>query len=410
MQDEELRQHARRRTLGTLAVSQVVAGIGVAGAVPAGALLIYDITGDDALSGLAQTFSVTGAALMAIPLARLTARGGRRLAIGTGYSMAAAGAFLAVLGGSLRSVPLMLLGTLMAGAGSATAYQLRFAAVDLSLPEHRGRDLSLVMWAGTIGSVIGPNLLAWSGNNAVRLGLTPLVGPYLFAGTTLAVALLIMFLFLRPDPYLLSVRLEGRDRPHAARSVHHAITVIRHSAEARLALFAIVAGHVAMVSIMVMTPVHMKHYDVSLRLIGLVISVHILGMYVLSPLMGVLADRWGRVPVIRLGVLVLVASAAVSATAPTDSTFQLGLGLFLLGVGWSATMVAGSTLLSESVAVEDKPSVQGASDLVMNASGALGGALAGVVIATLGYAWLCVLAAVPVLLLGAAATRRTQRT
>lgn len=409
MHQTDERALVRRRTLATLSVSQVVAGIGVAGAVPAGALLIYDITGDDALSGLAQTFSVTGAALMAIPLARLTARGGRRLAIGTGYSMAATGAFLAVLGGSLRSVPLMLLGTLLAGAGSATAYQLRFAAVDLSLPEHRGRDLSLVMWAGTIGSVIGPNLLAWSGNNAVRLGLDPLVGPYLFAGSTLTAALIIMAVFLRPDPYLLSVRLEGRDRPHAARSVRHALTVIRRSPAARLALFGIIAGHVAMVSVMVMTPVHMKHYDISLRIIGLVISVHILGMYVLSPLMGVLSDRWGRVHVIRLGVVVLIASAATSATAPTDTAFQLGVGLFLLGVGWSATMVAGSTLLSESVAVEDKPSVQGASDLFMNASGALGGAIAGVVISTLGYAALCLLAALPVAALGLA-TVRTNRT
>lgn len=393
------RQHARQRTLRTLSVTQIVAGVGVAGAVPAGALLVYDISGNDALSGLAQTFAVTGAALMAIPLARLTAKGGRRLAVGVGYSVAALGAFMAVAGGTLRFLPLMLLGTMCAGAGSAAAYQLRFAAVDLSLPEHRGRDLSLVMWAGTVGSVVGPNLLDWSGGNAKALGLPPLVGPYLFSGTCLLIALAIMLAFLRPDPYLLAVKLEGHEKPQAHRSLRHAMELLRASEQARLALTAIVAGHIAMVAIMVMTPVHMKHYDATLKIIGLVISIHILGMYAFSPIMGWLSDRWGRVNVIWLGVVILLASAAISATAGMHHSMHLGLGLFLLGLGWSATIVAGSTLLSESVAIEDRPSIQGASDLFMNGSGAIGGALAGVIIATLGYTQLCVIASVPVLYL-----------
>lgn len=402
------REAARRRTLQTLSAAQVVAGVGVAGAVPAGALLVYDISKSDALSGLAQTFSVTGAALMAIPLARLTARGGRRLAVGVGYSIAALGAFMAVAGGTMRLLPLMLLGTMCAGAGSAAAYQLRFAAVDLSLPEHRGRDLSIVMWAGTVGSVLGPNLLDWSGSNAKTLGLPALVGPYLFSGICLLIALALILTFLRPDPYLFAVKLAGHAKPHAHRSLRHAMRLIRTSENAQLALLAIVAGHIAMVSIMVMTPVHMQHYEASLNIIGLVISVHILGMYALSPVMGMLADRWGRTAVIRLGVGILLASAATSATADPHHSMQLGIGLFLLGLGWSATIVAGSTLLSESVAVEDRPSVQGASDLFMNASGAIGGALAGIVIATLGYTWLCLLAVLPVLYLAYFSTRGTE--
>lgn len=399
------RQHARQRTLRTLSLTQIVAGVGVAGAVPAGALLVYDISGNDALSGLAQTFAVTGAALMAVPLARLTAKGGRRLAVGVGYSVAALGAFMAVAGGTLLFLPLMLLGTMCAGAGSAAAYQLRFAAVDLSLPEHRGRDLSLVMWAGTVGSVVGPNLLDWSGGNAKALGLPPLVGPYLFSGTCLLIALAIMLTFLRPDPYLLAVKLEGHEKPQAHRSLRHAMDLLRASEQARLALTAIVSGHIAMVAIMVMTPVHMKHYDATLKIIGLVISVHILGMYAFSPVMGWLSDRWGRVNVIWLGVAILLASAAISATAGMHHSMHLGLGLFLLGLGWSATIVAGSTLLSESVPIEDRPSIQGASDLFMNGSGALGGALAGVIIATLGYTQLCVIASVPVLYLAYVAAK-----
>jgi MFS family permease len=167
-----------------------------------------------------------------------------------------------------------------------------------------------------------------------------------------------------------------------------------------LAISAIVIGHISMVSIMVMTPVHMRHVDVSLRVIVLVISVHIVGMFAFSPIMGWLSDRIGRVAVIRIGVVLLLLAGAISAFSPAHDALTLGLGLFLLGLGWSATLVAGSTLLVESLAVEDRPSIQGVSDLLMNAAGALGGAVSGIIIATSSYAVLCLVASLPVVWLG----------
>jgi MFS family permease len=155
-------------------------------------------------------------------------------------------------------------------------------------------------------------------------------------------------------------------------------------------------GHLIMVAVMVMTPVHMAHVDISLNIIGLVISVHIAGMYALSPIVGYLTDRLGRQQVILLGSLILVSSAVIAGTAPANSEIQLGIGLFLLGLGWSCTLIAGSTLLSESVSDHYRAPAQGTSDLIMNLSAAIGGALAGVIIAVLSYGWLCALSAVPI--------------
>jgi MFS family permease len=154
-----------------------------------------------------------------------------------------------------------------------------------------------------------------------------------------------------------------------------------------------------MVSVMVMTPVHMAHVDVTLTVIGLVISIHVIGMYAFSPIVGQISDRIGRVRAIQVGIAILLLSMLVSGIAAADDEITLGIGLFLLGLGWSFTLIAGSALLSESVSPEMKPATQGASDLVMNLSGAAGGALAGLIIGTLSYAWLCFFAAVPVLYL-----------
>jgi MFS family permease len=155
-----------------------------------------------------------------------------------------------------------------------------------------------------------------------------------------------------------------------------------------------------MVSVMVMTPVHMAHVDVTLTVIGLVISIHVVGMYAFSPLVGTLSDRLGRIKVVQLGVVILLASAIFAGFAAPNDVVMLGIGLFLLGLGWSCTLIAGSALLTESVDPSLKTSSQGASDLVMNLSGAGGGALAGVIIGTLSYGWLCAFAALPVAILG----------
>jgi MFS family permease len=231
------------------------------------------------------------------------------------------------------------------------------------------------------------------------LNLPRLVGPYVVSATTLLLATLVIQFFLRPDPFLTAQKQSGiTEKPKGATRV--ALTHIRSNPKALFAILSIAIGHVAMVSVMVMTPVHMAHVDVTLTIIGLVISIHVLGMYAFSPVVGALSDRLGRVRVIQIGVMTLLLSTVVSGFAAADDAITLGIGLFLLGLGWSCTLIAGSAFLTESVDPQLKTSSQGASDLVMNLSGAAGGAIAGVIIGTLSYGWLCAFAAVPVAILG----------
>jgi len=292
----------------------------------------------------------------------------------------------------------MLLGTFLVGAASAAGYQARFAAIDLATNETRAKQLSFVVWGSTIGAVAGPNLMDPAGNLAEALSLPRLVGPYLISAATLFFAMVVIQIFLRPDPYLTAEKQAAVKQQKG--STKKALTHIRSNPKALFAISAIAIGHVAMVSVMVMTPIHMKHVDVSLRIIGFVISVHVLGMYAFSPLIGSLSDRLGRIRVIQIGLVILLLSTIVAGTAEANNAYQLGIGLFLLGLGWSCTLIGGSAFLSESVSLEMRPASQGASDLVMNLAGAGGGALAGVIIGTLSYGWLCIFAAIPVIALG----------
>ena len=398
----------QEKTVKVLATAQVLNGVGVAGTVAAGSLLVASITNSETLAGLAQTSSVLGAAALALPLARLTSRGGRRLALSVGLIAGVIGSLLAIFGGSRENIYLMLTGTFLVGAASAAGYQARFAAIDLATNEKRAKQLSFVVWGSTIGAVTGPNLMEPSGNLAESVGLPRLTGPYLISAVTLALAVLVIQLFLRPDPYLTAAKDSGAATlPRVKTTV--ALKHIRSNARASFAIASIAIGHIAMVAVMVMTPVHMAHVDVTLTIIGLVISVHVLGMYAFSPLVGALTDRLGRLRVIQIGVVILVSSALISGFARADDAITLGIGLFLLGLGWSCTLIAGSALLTESVSPEFKSASQGASDLVMNLSGASGGAIAGVVIATLSYGWLCLLSAIPVALLGLWSLKITAR-
>lgn len=388
----------QNKVVRTLATAQVLNGVGVAGTVAAGSLLVSSITDSETLAGLAQTTSVLGAAALALPLARLTARGGRRLALSVGYIAGILGSIFAIAGGTQKNIFLMLMGTFLVGAASAAGYQARFAAIDLADDAGRAKQLSFVVWGSTVGAVAGPNLMQPSGNLAEYFGMPRLVGPYIISAVTLALAAIVVLAFLRPDPYLVANKSNTTNHQKGATKI--ALRHIRSNPKALFAISSIAIGHVAMVSIMVMTPVHMAHVDVTLSIIGLVISVHVLGMYAFSPIVGALSDRLGRIRVIQIGIAILLTSSLVSGFAEADDAYTLGVGLFLLGLGWSCTLIAGSAYLSEKVEPEFKAASQGASDLVMNLAGAAGGALAGIIIGTLSYGWLCALAAIPVAILG----------
>ena len=395
----------QRRTLRLLFATQIVSGMGVAIGSSVGALLAAELAGVG-LSGLAQSAAVVGGALAAIPATAMVHRHGRRPSLAAAYGIAAVGALLVVVAAVRGSLPLLFLGFFLFGGATAANFQARYAAVDLAPAALRARHLSLIVWATTIGAVAGPHLAAPAGTALSRFGIPTLAAPYFFSALLFVITGLALLALLRPDPALLAGTAGGEGG--APRRLRDGLRAVAARAPAVLGVTAMAVGHMVMVGIMAMTPVHIRGagHDAAhtLRIVGMVISVHIAGMYAFAPFIGWLTDRLGRRPVIFAGIGLLLVACALAGGAGYNSS-RLGAGLFLVGLGWSCTMVAGSTLLSESVPLELRASAQGLSDLTMGLAGASAGALSGVVVSAWGFPVLALAAAiatVPLIVLGMA--------
>lgn len=434
------RARLQPKVIRALVLSQILSGLGLASGLAVGALLAEQVSGSESLAGLGITFQVLGGALIAIPVARLMAARGRRPGLQLGYALACAGAAIVVIAAVVGSFALLLTGMLLFGGGTTSNGQARYAAADLAEPARRGRDLSIVVWATTIGSVLGPNLVGPGKAFAGLVGLPDLVGSFVFSLVGFLLAWLVINRLLRPDPLLTSRALERAGRaehdarhpassgeltvagvPEAADSMGTAplgtsplgtapvvadprddhdgslgrgARIVRSNPTARLGLLTTALGHVVMVSVMVMTPLHMSHGDAELEVIGFVISMHVVGMFAFAPVVGWAVDRWGGRPVAATGGAILMVAALLASRAHTGWSVVLLVALVLLGVGWSCTLVSGSTLLTSSVTAVERPATQGLAEVVMGLAGASGGALAGVVVGRFGYPTMAMGAAV----------------
>lgn len=390
-------EQVQRHTVRTLVVSQAVGAVGVTIGVATASLVARDISGSETLAGLAQTFQVLGTAAAAYVLARVMRRRGRRIGIVLGYLAGATGALLAVLAGVVDSMAVLLVGAVLLGATSAVNSGSRYAATDLATEAHRARALSVVVWATTIGAVAGPNLVGVGGAVARPLGIPELTGGFAIGSVVLVLAALWVWVRLRPDPLLLAQEAAGAvpdDTPHVrGRSWAAFTTVVRDVPAVGAAVVAMACAHAAMVTVMIMTPLHMEHGGAHLEVIGFVISIHVLGMFAFSPAVGWAADRFGRSPVLVAGGVVLLVSLALCGLSPEGSSWQIFAGLFLLGLGWSCATVAASTVIADRTPIAARTDVQGTSDMAMALTAAGGGAFAGVIVGGLGYPALALFAA-----------------
>ncbi len=384
---------AERRTdpkLGTRALFLAVAlgTTSFVASITVAPLVGEDLSRSATLSGIPWTVGVFGTGVGSVLLSQLMARHGRGPGLILGYSVGAVGAFAAVLAIVQSSFWIFVLGVLLMAGANAANHLSRYAAADLYPPQRRGAGLGMVVWAGTVGGVAGPALLDPSGRAAVDADLPRLAGPFVLCVIGSVVAALVLLALLRIRRHAL-VPFDTQEAPTGRR-----ITELWRAPRAQAALVSLAVAQTVMVLIMAMTPLHLRDTGHGLSSVGLVIGIHVFGMYGLSPISGRLTDRFGAIPVVLVGFATLMASAILAAAMPDHAGTLLTIPLFLLGFGWSLSFVAGSAMLTEGLSYGDRARLQGATDAVVWTSAAIAGLSSGFLVGTFGYALLCIVGAI----------------
>jgi MFS family permease len=366
---------SRSRTRATLVLFSGVALATTAyiAAVTVSTLAARSMTGSARLAGLPGAVAVIGTAIGATVLASDIPRAGRRRGLIFGYLVAAAGGVVAAWAVVVSVYPLLLAGLFVLGVGQASSQLSRYAAAEIASVERRGSAVSLIVWAGTVGAVLGPSLLGPAGGLARSWGRAEYLGGFVIAGVFMSLACLTYLLGLRSESLPVQTTGQRSTRLEAAGEWRNPAV--------KLALSSMAFGQVVMVLMMTGTPIHIEDTGRGLEAVGLVISAHTVGMFAFSPLTGRIVDALGPVPVMRAAVAILAVAALVSAGAPDDSTPIMAFALFVLGVGWNAGFVAGSALLARTVGSR----IQGSVDSLVWGSSAAASLGAGLILDAVGY-------------------------
>lgn len=390
---------ARRRSTRLIIGGSALGSVGHIAAVTVVAIAARELLDDPTLAGASTTTIIIGSALGASMLSWLMVRRGRRVGLSLGLAIAVLGGLIATWSVLAGSFAMLLVGTLLFGFGNSSMQLSRYAAADMAPATRRAWAIGLVVWAATVGAIVGPNVVPLAASTADALGLAELAGPLLMGTVFMGLTGLLWFARLRPDPYQLaeaSSRIETGSEARPGVRLGH---LLRRPPVA-MAIVAMVVGQVVMVGIMTMTPLHMREHGHELAAVGLVISAHTAGMFAFSPITGRIVQRFGSVATILAGAAVLAASALLAAGAPPEGGVVLLAALFLLGYGWNLGFVAGSTLLVSGVEHAERTRTEGLADSLIWGSSAVASLASGFILASAGFAALGI---VGLALLGVAA-------
>ena len=377
------RDEIQRRTIRVLQGGVIPGGLAMTTSYAASALLGSEITGSDTRGAIAAVGLSIGGTLAGLPVAAVMARTGRRIGRGGAYLVGASGAASAALAAITEIYFLLVVGMILVGCGQAGNLAARYAGADLATDENRARSISLVIWASTVGSVLGPTIgLGLRSISGSDVGASGYILPYVCSVVFFLIAAAGVLYRLRPDPLHL-VASEGAAGFRAPR-VSDLGLILAHPS-ARVALLGMMLSQAAMVGVMTVTPLHMTDGDQDALVIGVMISLHIVGMYFFAPAIGKIADRISKELLIGIGAVVTaVGSEIASHTDAPDATGHM-VGLLLIGIGWCGSLVAGSALMTEAFEPEVRVATQATADVLMTATGAAAGVASGLAVEQRSY-------------------------
>lgn len=359
----------QRRTVEVLFSASGLFSASMIAAFTLSSIIAADLSGNDIVAGLPNTIGLVGRAAFALPFGYLMDRIGRRLSLSLGYAIAVLGSIVSVWAVSGLNFAVFLIGALLIGMSRAAGDQSRYVGAEVFHFSRRAKVIGIIVSAGTVGAILGPLLVPLSAAWMNYFGFSERAGPFAASAILMLFATLIIFLFLKPDPQQLGQEIADEEASLDPQNIENVagdgrpLREIFAAPMVQLAVLSMVLSYFVMAMLMVITPLHMDRHDHSTTAISGVITAHTLGMFGLSWFTGWLIDRFGRIQMIVAGTAILALSCIL---APLSLRLPiLGLALFLLGLGWNFCYVAGSTLLSDALAQQERGRAQGASEMMV---------------------------------------------
>ena len=353
------------------------------------------LTGSTTLAGLPLAAGALGQALGTNLLGRLSARRGRRFIMLIGPPVSALGASLELAGVVGDWYWMLVGGAVFVGMGVGSIHLTRYAAAELTEKHRRGWAVGVLVWSGTIGSLAGANLVDGVGRMVEDSLGTPYAGAFLLAVVAFLLAWFTFWVALRPDPSQVAVAPQVKP---VAGPVGTAASALRLPS-VQISILTLLSAQGAMVLVMTATPLRVEDAGYGLNIVGLVLSFHAIGMFAFAPLVGKLVDRIGNLPSWGIGVLLTWTSLLLTGTAPYEGYGMLVSGLFLLGLGWSFSFIAGSAMLFASAPSNVRQVVEGFADSAIWTMVMVGSVVTGILMNSIGYGPLNLVAAGPPLVI-----------
>ncbi|MBK8048943.1 MAG: MFS transporter [Anaerolineales bacterium] len=207
----------QRRITGAIFASESLFSAGYIASITLLSLNATQLSGSEALAGVPSTMALLVRAVAAIPIGWMMDKFGRRPIVTLGYLFGVIGLATGGFAVGLGSFALLCLSAGITGIASGASQQTRFIASEVWPAARRSSIIGFIVFAGTIGAIGGPLLVAPTSALAAQLGLAANAGPYYVGAFITLLSMMLAFSLLRPDPKQISAAMETARKPAAKR-------------------------------------------------------------------------------------------------------------------------------------------------------------------------------------------------
>ncbi len=323
------------KSISSLLLSVAFSSIGFIAAITVTTLAAREVSSSPLFLGFPNAVGVAGAVLGTRMIFLLSNRFSRLTALTLTFLTGAIGGLILFYSLVTNSFLFLIFGAFILGIGQSATLQARYAASFISREKFTATALSLAVWFSVFGSVFGPRLISSYSEFFDNIFNSELIVGYIVALFGMFFASLSMLAFTSKNNLLRKPSII--ENPIAQE--------INAKKSGNLLSLVLVLNHFIMVVIMSATPLHIQDIGETVKLVGVVISYHTLGMFLFSPILGKYVDKFGYKYFTYAGTIILLLSCLIILLYPEPT--GLKIGLYLLGLGWNFNYVSISAAISK---------------------------------------------------------------